>query len=271
MADRRSQPRTHRRRRFTLLLAFYVLFCGLAASVVIFAALRYRDMIVSVIDESDGTTRDASPIGKVSDNDSAAPGRDEVDRLADDFEETAASVEGDDAAIFSAAGAMLRSFQESQTRYSAAAKRVNDAGWGAATRLGSLAAIDRRMEMIRSLAKENESFAALMREIPKQFRERLTKAGVAGPKIGLALVRHVPQKKTELVLKIREQDRLLCDAWLDALQLLRDQWGRWRLDAEAGTVRFESDSAAGAHAALMDRIRAIQERQIQLQKKLRGG
>ncbi len=202
--------------------------------------------------------------GEISGSDDA------IGRMKQQLEKSANQMAPDDAAAARALAGYLAQMQKQAQAYEAALKGLIDAEV-LSFDLRDRAAIAGHRKLLVDFAAANDQLTDLVRRSEKLARTALTDAKVPERTIEATMTgfnKGRPQR--QLQLRIREQDRILGEAGLAALDLLEKNWGRWSRDETSGELTFQDDAALAAFNEQMAKIQAAADEQGKAQQELAG-
>ena len=142
--------------------------------------------------------------------------------------------------------------------YEAAMDELNDAGGADPSSLTSLEEIARREKLARQFQDANRAVTQFYQDLEKNFRSEINREKLSDSvktEVAAAFARGA---SIEANLTLREHDRLIAEAVLEVLSMLRLKWGGWSLQKDGG-LTFEQDAVLGEYLAFQEKIRLHSE------------
>jgi hypothetical protein len=192
---------------------------------------------------------------------------DEIKRSA---ESAARNADGSLARIMNAAAAYTAKMNEATKTYERAAQKVKDARVLAPGVIQSQADIEGQRQLIRQFADANLTLKTFIQNAADHFRVEMEKQGLPDSAIQSALKGYHKQADVigPMTVQIRETDERISRAMLGALDLLDDNWGKWRYQPPSSKVLFDETDTRNKYNAFASEIADASELQGQLQVQL---
>lgn len=176
---------------------------------------------------------------------------------------------GKDARAMRAIGLTLRDLQGPMRAYNAAFTELMSAGGSAPEGIKSVADVEKRLALIEKLREGNEALDAVFKAMPDRMKTNLQAADLPSSEIESALNGFRSNAKLDLVAQIRQSDRDLVAAMRGQFELLKSEFGKWKL-VEGGAVEFQNNAAADKFDKLYHDIQAAADKQEKLQRQALG-
>lgn len=249
---------------------FVVLLAGTAAVTTFVQRMQARNAATqSALHEIEDSAAAAREAMADSLEKGEATGNDEVlGRMKEQLEKSASKMSGDDAAATRAMANYLAKMQIEARGYEAALARLLEANV-LNFQISDRAEFEAHRQLVRDFAAANEQLTANVRNA-----ETLARAELAAEKTSSRLTEETMagfnqgRGQRQMQLRIREQDRVLGEASLGALDLLEKNWGRWSRDETSGQLSFEDDATLESFNALISQIEAAADEQTKVQQEL---
>lgn len=162
----------------------------------------------------------------------------------------------------------LVKFSEQAAKYAAMVEQIEKNGGIISSKLTSLDAIARQMNVVQSLADQNNRLVNAGSNLPATLKDLLARNGVDEPNRSQIVNRVFAPSTLELSIKVRQLDQSAFLLYTRQLQLLKDSWGRWHMDAQTGSVVFQDEATMNTFNSLSGQIAAICEQQERLQQEI---
>ena len=183
--------------------------------------------------------------------------------LASLFRDGATRLSGDHSLVYSAIGDLFDELAGAWQDYENRLAAIVDAGALDVTKLESLNELRDRIEDYQAMGEANTRLDAQIQSLPKRLNQRL--AGKDIDPAALTLMRQAFlggfNRTRDLQVRMRELDAEIVETSLGMLSLLREEWGRWQIEASTGTLLFVSDSAAESYTSLFTKLAQLFDEQ----------
>ena len=125
-----------------------------------------------------------------------------------------------------------------------------------------------RRDVVQRYAAANDRVRAVATNSSTFFRTELQRLGASPESIEKSTreMEQATREQNRLVLAIRNSDTRMMTGMTGVLDLLENNWGKWKSDSEL--VTFEDTALARKYNALIQEIQAAGEAQISAQRKL---
>lgn len=203
--------------------------------------------------ESDGTFMDGSG---------------QLDGFLKSVEETSQKLSGPERAGANAAMAVLRSMQDAVRQYETAFNEFMSSSGIAPNGLSSVEAIDKRIAIAQNLKQANGRLTDIIRGMPERFRSELLRSGAAVRDLDAAVAGFKDGARLDLLLRIRDEDVIVCDSAIALLGLLKTEWGGWDVSDDGLSIEFYNESVVPRYNQLIADLDAAAERQMSLQRQM---
>jgi hypothetical protein len=127
-----------------------------------------------------------------------------------------------------------------------------------------------RKEIVRGFMDSNEEFRRFSSNSASIYKEELEKAKVSQSTLAseMAAFRTSSERVRGKVLEIRDTDRHLGEAMMEALALLEENWGKWYYNPEKTKIIFAGTKTLNQYNAFMQEMEAAATEQRRLQQGL---
>lgn len=188
----------------------------------------------------------------------------EIASLIASIEQTLPSVRGDGAAVASAMVGLARDLDGASHHLREAKTRLEAASVLDARAVHSPEELDRRLELIDDFTRANNEMTAFLKLVPEAYDSQLRRAGV-GDSARTTLVTQMRQSyEPARALAIRETDEDIVSGMREVVELLRDEWGTWRWNADAVALEIDDEDTLERYGDLLAEIDASRLEQEQL-------
>lgn len=190
-----------------------------------------------------------------------------MDRVTREFNDAAAKMSGDDAAVAKAIVAYLTEVQRHFKTYESALKEFTAAEVLNVANLDDKSQIEPRRAVVRRFLEANAALGTAIRDADKIIRAGLTAGKLSASKIETVMQGYNSKaaRRQSLTLQIRECDRKLGDAALGMLDLIEAQWGHWKYDQSSNELTFSEAEHNVAYGNFVDEMDAAAQKQVKLQ------
>ena len=195
-------------------------------------------------------------------------GADEVGRLRQQLDKSAATAGGSDAEAYRAMSDTLAKIQMQAKAYEAAEAKFVDA----AVLKGDMTdrtEIAEKQAVVKEFLSQNDRFADALSHSADLLKTELDKAKVPDAmKRGVIAGFEKSQTRIRpLQLRVRETDRIVGENALAGLSLFDTNWGKWRRDP-SGKIIFESGAVVKQYNEILAKVRAAADEQAKAQSEL---
>lgn len=193
-----------------------------------------------------------------------------IDRLRNQFENGSKNLSGDDALVFKAMGAYVTRLENAAKNYQVALTELQTAE---VLNLGTLSdkrQIASRQVVVSKFIAANRGLENIVSNSVENVRSDLAALKVSPEKAAAALKGFQSKSavRIPLLMKIRGYDERMGQSMQNLLNLLDANWGKWKYNAEAGTVRFEDKAAQNLYKQNLVAIDEAGSEQVQIQEQL---
>lgn len=164
--------------------------------------------------------------------------------IEDVVRETSRSA-GDDSPQTQATQAALRSMRDDYVAYITAAKRLDQAGGFDPKSLKTKEDLDLRLGWAREMSARAGRLATATRDLPNRFRQELADQHLSAADMQQEVEEFGAIVGLDRLSKLQDQEKKIGEYYLQMLEILRREWGKWRVDQrrEHAFVVFSSSSA----------------------------
>ena len=149
--------------------------------------------------------------------------------------------------------------------YEAARKQFVDSGGTDASSIRTIDQLDAREKVIKDFGQANEGLLKFLQGIDSYLNNALVNVEVTPQQRSDAIQDYKKGASLEVLLAIRELDQEVANDSLAVMNLLRKEWGKWKVHGNA--VLFDRGSAATEFNSILGRITAAGEKQVDLQRR----
>ncbi len=150
-------------------------------------------------------------------------------------------------------------------RYESARMRYVQSGGTDASTIRNLEQLESREAVIKDFGQANEGLLKFLHGIDAHLNAALDKVELTSQQRGQAIQNYKKGASLEVVLAIRELDQEVANDSLAVMNLLRTEWGKWKVQGNA--VVFDRSSAATEFNSILGRIAAAGKKQAELQRR----
>lgn len=194
---------------------------------------------------------------------------DEHEKLFNEFiaeaEKASNETNGQDAKALKAIVITMRDLQGPMKNYNTTFATLMAAGGGAPEGIKAKADVEARLVMIEKLRVVNDELDDAYKAIPDRLQANLKAAGISDSEIFKAVTSLRATAKLDTVAKIRQTDRDLVAAMRGQFELLKADFGKWKL-VEGGAVEFQNPASGEKFDKLYHDIQAAAQLQEKLQR-----
>jgi hypothetical protein len=191
-----------------------------------------------------------------------------VDDLRGKLDRAASNLGPEDARVAKVASAYLGEVQVASRALENALTRLKEAQVLQFSGVTTKEELRNRRDVVQRYAAANDRVRAVVTNSPTFFRTELQRLGASPESIEKSTreMEQATREQNRLVLAIRNADTRMMTGMTGVLDLLENNWGRWKSDSEL--VTFEDTALARKYNALIQEIQAAGEAQISAQRKL---
>jgi hypothetical protein len=188
----------------------------------------------------------------------------EIASLIASIEQAVTSVQGEGAGVASAVVGLARDLDGASHHLREAKTRLEAASVLDARAVHSPDELNRRLELIDDFTRANEEMTAFLKLVPEAYDSQLRRAGV-GDQTRTTFVTQMRQSyEPARALAIRETDEDIVSGMREVVELLRDEWGTWRWNADAVALEIDDEDTLERYGDLLAEIDASRLEQEQL-------
>ena len=191
-----------------------------------------------------------------------------VDDLRGKLDRAALNLGPEDARVAKVASAYLGEVQVASRALENALTRLKEAQVLQFSGVTTKEELRSRRDIVQRYAAANDRVRAVVTNSPTFFRTELQRLGASPESIEKSTreMEQATREQNKLVLAIRNADTRMMTGMTGVLDLLENNWGKWKSDSEL--VTFEDTALARKYNALIQEIQAAGEAQISAQRKL---
>jgi len=132
------------------------------------------------------------------------------------------------------------------------------------------AQLQEKIGRVRRFKSANEKLQSFVASRAKIFHDDLMNAGVPAQEIDGAVNNYLKgsDQRDGVLVKIREDDRVMGTAMINLLDLMEANWGKWTYNAQRKQITFEQTATLEQYRALLDQVHSAGQEQRALQAKL---
>lgn len=193
-----------------------------------------------------------------------------VDRLRSQFDSAAQTMSGDDALIAKVMSAYVKRMESAAQDYQQAAADLRNAKVLSLQTLTDKNQIQYRRLVVQAFVTANDKLEGVISNGVTDIQADLTRLQVSPENAGAAIegFRSRADVQTPILLKIRGCDDRMGQAMLGVLDLLQNNWGKWKYDSAANTVNFDDPAAENSYEQMVVAIKRAGEEQVEYQGQL---
>ena len=176
---------------------------------------------------------------------------------------------GEQALVQETARVSLQRMQEAIDAHRANAKVLQD------SRVMDMKSVERKdqletkREVVRRFLASNDELAALLANAETAFRQELIKLNVSQATMELALDDFRSRARIlEGLARLRDADKRIADSMLGVLDMLDENWGRWRYNKEYDQVQLDWPGALKKYNNFMEEIDSATRDQKEIREQL---
>jgi hypothetical protein len=130
--------------------------------------------------------------------------------------------------------------------------------------------LGQKKQIVQTFLKANEALRLHLTQRETAYRETLVKIGVPDESLNSVMeaYRRMAAKPTALAIKMRNDDKRMGDALLAMLEVLENNWGKWKFDSAKQKVNFEDRPARDKFLDLKEELDNASLEQMACQVKL---
>lgn len=128
--------------------------------------------------------------------------------------------------------------------------------------------VEDRLALIEEYTRASEELAGFLRLVPEAFASQLRRQGVQPDVEQREITRVRKSYDAAQILAIREADIKIADGMKDVLELLREDWGKWRWNAEAKAIELDDERSRDLYVEHIVRIEEARVEQERLRARL---
>jgi hypothetical protein len=158
---------------------------------------------------------------------------------------------------------------ELEQRLVAAAKPLADSPVLNLAGVQSTDSLDSRRTQVEAFLEASGALSNHLAQAQSFIEARLTARGASADEARTNSAGFLDNLQPKILVsyQIREIEHQYSQTLMEALRLLTSQWGKWMSTAE-GTPRFDDDAATRQYAELLNRLSALETRDLELKQKL---
>ncbi|MDQ3622678.1 MAG: hypothetical protein M3463_09345 [Verrucomicrobiota bacterium] len=179
----------------------------------------------------------------------------------------AANLPPDDRKALEAAQRLMSSVSAQVAEYQEVLATLQQAGLVKPETLNSEGEIDERAVLVRRFAAATEPLVSFFKKLEANFSRELTRVNYPARLRQGVLRGFLKSAHVELNVTIRECDREMANTMLKILELLKREWGAWRVEPD-GKVAFTNAAAAQEYQRLAAQLGETARRQETAQNEL---
>ena len=174
------------------------------------------------------------------------------------------------AALARASKAYLLKMQPVATNYAAAAKAVMQSPILDMSNVSGVEQLRAKKQLLRDFLRANDALEAFTTNRLELYRQELQRASVPAAEVDKALTAYeeISPDKDDLARRIRADDRVLGQSFLGMLDILENNFGKWKYNLERRKVMFEDDATLDKYVTLREQAEYAGKEQQRLQAKL---
>jgi hypothetical protein len=191
-----------------------------------------------------------------------------VDDLRGKLDKAATNLGPEDARVAKVASAYLGEVQVASRALENALTRLKEAQVLQFSGVTTKEQLRSRRDVVQRYAAANDRVRAVVTNSSTFFRTELQRLGASPESIEKSTreMEQASREQNKLVLAIRNADTRMMTGMTGVLDLLENNWGKWKSNSEV--VTFEDTAMARKYNALIQEIQAAGEAQISAQRKL---
>lgn len=198
---------------------------------------------------------------------------DEHEKLFNEFiveaEKAGNEAHGSDAKALKAIVVTMRDLQGPMKSYNSTLAALMAAGGSDPAGLKTIADIEARLGLVEKFREGNEELDGVFKSLPDRLQVNLKAAGISDSEIFQAVTGLRSTAKLDTISKIRQTDRELVTAMRGQFDLLKSEFGKWKL-LDGGAVEFQNPAAGAKFDKLYHDIQSAADRQEKLQRGAMG-
>lgn len=204
---------------------------------------------------------------KIGKEDTVEGSTEKAQQIQDALSKAADKSTGSAAQALRAIGRLMGAIKTHLASYEAAYSGFLSKGGLEPKSLNSEQSIDERIVLLKTFEKTNQEFADFLRSAEGKLRLELGKEGFPARETEGAVKGFLESANIDTLVAIRGTDSELCVAMFKYLQLLKTEWGKWKLNSD-NMVAFQNDKAAEAFNGYAQQLHEVADRQAELQRKV---
>lgn len=197
-------------------------------------------------------------------------GNDHLDRLQNQFQEAGKNMSGQQKLVMQASASYTRSLQVETLKYERAMVALQDAKVLSPAGLDSLEKFKERRAVVENFITVNKTLKAYLANAEANYRKELAAHGLSETLIDEAIkgFSASASKRQPFLMEIRDCDDRLGKAILGSLDVLEDQFGKWKIEPNTGRLLFNDDTSIEKYNHFMEEIDQAADAQAKAQEKL---
>ncbi|MFO0660856.1 MAG: hypothetical protein U0165_13640 [Polyangiaceae bacterium] len=188
----------------------------------------------------------------------------EVSSLMSSIEQLRPAVHGEVAQIAAARVGLAHDLDGASRHLREAKERLEGASVLDARGVRSPEELDRRLELIDDFTKANEEMTAFLKLVPEAYDSQLRRAGLSESARAKQVAKLRETYEPVRALAIRESDEDIVAGMREVVELLRDEWGLWRWNADAVALEIDDEDTLERYGDLLSEIDTARLEQEQL-------
>jgi hypothetical protein len=193
-----------------------------------------------------------------------------IEKMQQSFEDASRTLDGSAALAMKASASYMSNMNDLTKTYERALEDLQDAKVLATSSVREKRDLQCRRQTVERFLDANQAFKSFVEHAADHYQEEMRRQNISAPSIEAAMKGYHKRADTinPLVVQIRETDDQIGKGMLSVLDLLEQNWGKWRYQPTTAKVRFDDNATKDQYMAYLGQINKASQLQRQLQTRL---